>query len=382
MHILFVNPYYFPYIGGVEKVIDKLGTSLLQQHYAEKISILTTYAAFPSGDYSSLPSREVINGKDVYRINFAPKKIFNIYHSYNAGFYSSMLRPVLKRIAPDIVHYCKTEWFIPNWLTYQCLKGSSRQIFFSAYHEKPLRISHSLMRWFNKFLFNKMDALYVPSRVTAIAVSKAFDVSLPKISVIPLGASIRECEKDAKTSHIENKINIICVGRLGPHKGQYQLLKELVNLSGTILNKLRLRLVGNDGGDLANIQALITQKSLSFVQVLTNVNDQELAKLYNDSDIFVSCSAYESFGLSIVEALGFGLPVVAFCQGAISELNVGGIIMVQYPDWTQLCQSIITLANDEEKRRTLGEIGRSTVRENYSWEAMAKRVYQIYMTWS
>ena len=60
-----------------------------------------------------------------------------------------------------------------------------------------------------------------------------------------------------------------------------------------------------------------------------SVSDEALAAYYATSDVFVCASEHEGFCVPIVEAMGFGLPVVAFDAGAVPETAGTGALVVE-----------------------------------------------------
>lgn len=376
MKVLFVNPYYFPYLGGVEKAIDKISTNLLKYNLVSNVSVLTTYSKYPVGVYDYLKPKDVYNGVDIYRLNLFPKDIPVIYHSYNAGYYSPSLYYTLNNINPDIVHYCKTEWFFPNFLIFRYMRNSAKHVFFSSYHFKPIKHKHLPMIIFNRYLLSKINKIHVPSLETARSVSETFGVNIKRISIVPLGSAVSAEKKRTRSNH--QIVTLIIVGRLDRTKGQYDFLVSLLNYGENILNRIKLIIVGRDTGDLENLRKLVAVRQLSFVEIFNNANDVELERLYRESDIFVLPSSYEAFGLAIVEAMNYGLPVVAFDQGAIREVTQGNAVLVEGMNWRKFISEIIELINKPEKRLALGERSRKFVEATYSWKKTAEQIAHIY----
>lgn len=376
LKVLFVNPYYFPYLGGVEKAIDQISSNLLNYNLVSEVSVLTTYSKYPVGCYDNLNPKDIYNGANIYRLNFYPKDIPSIYHSYNAGYYSPSLYYTLNNINPDIVHYCKTEWFFPNLLIFRHLRDKAKHVFFSSYHQKPIKKKHMPMILFNRYFLRKVDKIHVPSLVTARSVSETFGINIEKISVIPLGSSIRTEAK--RISSNSDRVTLIIVGRLDKAKGQYDFLVNLLIYGEVVIDRIKLVLVGRDSGDLENLRKLVASRGLKFVEIFNDVNDAELERLYEESDIFVLPSLYEAFGLAIVDAMSYSLPVVAFDQGAIREITHGNAILVEGLNWKELISKIVELIDKPEIRSELGERSRRFVESTYSWKKTAEQIAKIY----
>jgi glycosyltransferase involved in cell wall biosynthesis len=107
---------------------------------------------------------------------------------------------------------------------------------------------------------------------------------------------------------------------------------------------------------------------------------RDLFKAYAIADIFVSLSAQEAFGLSILEALAMEVPVITHCWKGFSYIckDNSGCLLVDPFDFRALANNVVLLLRDEEYRRFLGEKGRSYVAENFSLEKMVKHILCIY----
>lgn len=156
------------------------------------------------------------------------------------------------------------------------------------------------------------------------------------------------------------KKNIISVGRLVSVKGFLDLIdifKEVVvKDSDWILN-----IVGA-GEQYDELKKKIIDLDLEKnIFLLGNKNRNELNKLFLESSIYVMTSYSESFGLVLIEAESFGIPLIAFdsAQGAkeiIQDNNNGFIICNR--NRKEMIDKILTLINNEELRNAMGQAGR------------------------
>ncbi len=122
--------------------------------------------------------------------------------------------------------------------------------------------------------------------------------------VIPSGIDVsrlRAAEAKEKTGPV-----VMFVGRLTAYKGAVRVLEALPYFGGA-----RLVMIGS-GPDAAILQRLADGSgSRQTVQLLGAVEDEELASWYATADVVVSFSAYESFGIAVLEGLAAGSRVVA-----------------------------------------------------------------------
>ena len=124
------------------------------------------------------------------------------------------------------------------------------------------------------------------------------------------------------------------------------------------------------------VEELKLSDNLSFLGWLDDAD-----KLLCATDVFVSASETESFGLSIVEAMAAGTPVVATrTEGAqeVLENELTGLL-VPIGDVDQLAAAVVRLLSDEEQRRSLAGRAAVAARESFSLKRMVDEIEKIYL---
>lgn len=110
------------------------------------------------------------------------------------------------------------------------------------------------------------------------------------------------------------------------------------------------------------------------------VDDSTLRACFEMSDLFVSSSRWEGFGLTVTEAMAVGTPVVATDVGSIPELidnRVNGL-MVSPGSHQALAQAILEIISDGELRKRIAANGRSKCCETFSWCVAAQQTVKEY----
>ena len=98
-------------------------------------------------------------------------------------------------------------------------------------------------------------------------------------------------------------------------------------------------------------------------------------------DVFAVPATYDDpKGLSLVEAMASGVPVVAARRGTYVELieRTGGGVLIPSEDGEALMTELLRLRSDEALRATLGASAAAAVREHYTAEVMARRAAEVY----
>jgi glycosyltransferase involved in cell wall biosynthesis len=110
-----------------------------------------------------------------------------------------------------------------------------------------------------------------------------------------------------RTHQLEAKFVVLYVGRAAPHEGGWSLVRAAAELRAEgALPELALVLVGPCG----------EARSAGMLHQLGSLPAGELAAAFAESDVVVVPSAYESYGLVVVEALSYGTPVISTRTGA------------------------------------------------------------------
>ena len=176
----------------------------------------------------------------------------------------------------------------------------------------------------------------------------------------------------SKTCDLSSK-QLISVGRLDPIKGFDDLI-DLFNLFYQKYPDWNLHIVG-DGPEKEILQTKINKLGLSKKITLCGTKfSEELENEYLNSSIYVMTSHSESFGLVLVEAANYGLPLIAFdsAQGAneIIENNKNGFL-VKNRNAEEMITKIEELLNDSSKMQYFSKNSKNTALK-FSKEAISK----------
>lgn len=153
------------------------------------------------------------------------------------------------------------------------------------------------------------------------------------VETIPLLLDLQKIEQcDWNRELFDNNIktfNIIFVGRIARNKAQHDLI-EIASVLKSIDNDFKMYLIGGTT-DLAyeeELKTLISKLGLeNHVELTGKVSDCDLYAYYRSANIFLSMSEHEGFGIPLVEAMFFRIPIIAFNSSNIKNtLNGGGVL--------------------------------------------------------
>lgn len=189
-----------------------------------------------------------------------------------------------------------------------------------------------------------------------------------KLRVVRLGVD-PEVFTPEQSAQQGAELEIICVGRLAPTKGQLVLLRAIAELLRRG-HRLRLRLVG-DGADRPRLEEFIREQGLGASVILEGARNHEATrKLLGHADIFVLASFAEGLPVALMEAMAMEVPCVSTFVAGIPELIRDGLdgLLVPPSSHHALAAALERLIDDANLRRSLAASGRLRVLEFYNLE--------------
>jgi glycosyltransferase involved in cell wall biosynthesis len=170
---------------------------------------------------------------------------------------------------------------------------------------------------------------------------------------------------------------VLEVARLAEVKGQRTLLEALTSVDATAV------LVGRDleqGGAYERLLRAEAERLGVDGRVVFSGYRADVPALLAGCDVFCLPSRAEGLPLVVLEAMAQGKPVVATAVGGTPELVADGVtgVLVAPGDAEALADALSALLADPERARQLGEAGRERVLREFSAEAAAERVLELY----
>lgn len=205
---------------------------------------------------------------------------------------------------------------------------------------------------------------YCRSQVMKICSPSHWD----KLHVLRLGVDSNVFIPDLSPRN-DSAVEIVCVGRLVPAKGQLILLRAVSELL-TKDYPVRLRLIG-EGTDRPRLERFIVENGLGGAVVLEGArNHESTRRLLGRADIFALASFAEGLPVALMEAMAMQIPCVSTYVGAIPELIRDGLdgLLVPASSHQSLANALERLIVNPELRQTLARSGRLRVLELYNLE--------------
>ena len=171
---------------------------------------------------------------------------------------------------------------------------------------------------------------------------------------------------------------LLFTGTLEPRKNVTGLLTAYRALCDRKPSTPPLVLVGRRGWLYDEIFACIAALKLGDrVCFLENLPNEELVTLYNAAALLVLPSFYEGFGLTVLEAMACGTPVVCSERGSLPEIAGGAALLVNPDDLDGLASAMERALDDKPLRSQLRSRGFANAAQ-FSWEKTARETLEIY----
>ncbi len=194
------------------------------------------------------------------------------------------------------------------------------------------------------------------------------------------GVSANVCHLGVDTSIFyptkTKKINqVLVVGNNEPQKA-LSFAVESVALIGT-KKRPTLAIACPRNNDLTEIKRLAKKLKVDL-EIKTGLSSSELTVEYNRSKLTLACAYLEPFGLSVVESIACGTPVVAVSEGGFRETVIDGVNGVLTARNKQQFSDAVSMSLEDKKLRDSTEkTGSDYITINFSWKRMLEKINSI-----
>ncbi len=230
----------------------------------------------------------------------------------------SKMRRIFKEERADVVHthrYC-AQYAVPAAI----LAGVKRRI--HTLHSIATKENTRFARLLNKFFYKHCGLTPVAlSEKVRDTIVDEYKIDPQSIPVVFNGVSLDKCIVKSNYELDKNKIVLLHIGRFMTVKNHIELINAVCELKKKI-NGITLQLIG-DGDLKSDIEKHIADcNAESFVEIL-GLKDNVFPYLQK-ADIFILPSQYEGIPMTLIEAMGSGLPIVASNVGGIPDMITDG----------------------------------------------------------
>lgn len=271
-----------------------------------------------------------------------------------------------------------------------CPVSADASLFHSSYYRLPSRSIPTVTtvhdftyerflkgprRWLHSW--QKFDAIRKSQAIICISENTRTDLLhyLPdikpeRVHVVYNGVGDAFYPLTNKTDATKERPYALFVGARGGYKNFTLVVKALARFPD-------LGLVCVGGGPLSTDEtALINQYLQGRFQIQSGISEQALNELYNQAYCLVYPSAYEGFGIPVLEAMRAGCPVVAFNGSSIPEVAGDAALLLDRLTADSLAEALVKMESTD-RRSTLRKKGLERV-HSFSWQRTFEQTLQVY----
>lgn len=248
------------------------------------------------------------------------------------------------------------------------------------------------MNWRNKKSVQLINRLITKLNYKIIAVSNSVKeilveegIKKDRIEIIYNGVDY-DFYQEKEISSLNREFNldkdifkVVTIARFNGEKGHTYLLDIIEELQNKIdIEKFKFIFVG-DGELKTNIENIAKNKGIDKHIIFTGVR-RDIKNILYGSDLYISPSKNEALGLSILEAMACGVPIIATDVGGTSEiLGKENEFLVNYGDTKKACNDIIEIFNNEGniKEKVILN-GKNRIKSIFNLETMSQKTYNLY----
>ncbi len=315
-------------------------------------------------------------------------QIFSLPHaSYVRHLTDNLTRELIRELAAaDVDVLLEDELAHPSLfhLNRRLRRGTRYPIASVVHHlrssEDHPEWQHRFYRLVEKRYLRTIDAFIFNSETTRESVESLLGEKTRSIVATPGGDRLGPAsgpETIAERALESGPLRLLFVGNLIRRKGLHDLFAALVHLTDL---EWTLDVVGNRGVDPSYVEELEEQsKAAGICSHLTfhgELSDETLRERYRESHVLVVPSSYEGFGMVYLEAMGFGLPVIAGAAGAADEVvshEVTGFLV--FPtDHGSFSRQLRRLAQDRDLLSRMSLAALQSFQQQPTWDDTTRAI--------
>lgn len=285
------------------------------------------------------------------------------------------VKAVIKEFQPDILH----AHYASSYGLLGALSGFHPYII-SAWGTDVMKFPHInfITRQIIKFNLRSADSICATSHTIEKHIHQLIN---KKVEVIPFGVDL---SKFVSKKNFDKDDSIFTIGCT-------KALEKIYNISALILSfselkqkfpskKIKLVIVG-DGSERGTLEKMVSDLQLNEDVVFEGkLSHAEVVSKINEFDVLVNLSEYESFGVSVVEAMACQIPVIVSDAEGLKEVvnNQNNGTIVSSNNIHQIANALEKLMLNEELRSSIGINAFERVRNNYNWLSNLQQMIAVY----
>jgi len=213
------------------------------------------------------------------------------------------------------------------------------------------------------------------SHMTRKIIIKRYGVAPEKIRVIHNGIDIKSRKNRESRSQHQVK-TVLFLGRITKQKGP----EFFVDAAAQVLKKAdNVNFIIAGWGDLAprvveQVAALGLGRKIRFAGFLRG---KDVERAYKMADVYVLPSVSEPFGLTVLEAIQHGVPVILSKNAGVTEVLPTGVLKCDFWDTKEMANQVLAILSHPEMAENLRQQAYSEI-QSLSWDKAARKCMDVY----
>jgi glycosyltransferase involved in cell wall biosynthesis len=366
MNILVIN-YEYPPIGG--------GGGVLCKDISEGMATKGHHVTVVTSRFGSLPQNEIINGVNIYRVPvLMRKKRIVASISSMISFVPMCIWKVKNLLHYDMFDVINTHFAIPS--------GPAGQYISRKYNiPNVLTIlggdiidPSKFLSPHNTIILNQTVKKMLLGADRVVAESTDIKRNAEKyygynrhIDIVPLGINPNKyLKKERQALGIPmDKFVFVTIGRLVKRKNLEELIYIFNDMQKIVPSIL---LIIGDGPEKENLEQKVKKLKIeNAVKLLGRVSDEEKFQYLAASDIYLSTSIHEGFGIVFLEAMECGLPVICYDRGGQTDFLKDGKTgyLIELGNKAEFASRLKELLGSQSLRMEIGVHNKNYIKEFY-----------------
>jgi glycosyltransferase involved in cell wall biosynthesis len=229
----------------------------------------------------------------------------------------------------------------------------------------------------------KSDRIISVSATTAKDITRILQIEPSRIDVVPNAVEgIFQPLSDEQIATIRQRLGVppdhLCLLNVGsnhPRKNLSTILDSITQLhqKGVAVKLLKV------GADFTTEQQqwIQNQGLEQVVDYLGNPDKSTLVEIYNAADILIAPSLHEGFGMTLLESMACGTPVITSNVSAMPEVVEDAGVLINPTNVDELAAAILQLRHDSERYQDFVQRGLTRAKA-FTWEIVAEQIAQAY----
>jgi glycosyltransferase involved in cell wall biosynthesis len=244
-------------------------------------------------------------------------------------------------------------------------------------------------------LVRESDAIIAECPQDKVDLVSLYQADPQRIDLVPCGFDSAEFEPMDRIEAREqlgwpqDRFIVLQLGRMVPRKGIDNVVRGIGICNRVLKEEAHLYVIGGNSDEpnaiatpeIGRLRDIASECGIADrVNFLGRHGRQRLKTFYNAADVFVTTPWYEPFGITPLEAMACGTPVIGADVGGIRYSVAHGEtgLLVPSRDPAALADALVTLKHDPELGRQMGTAGLERARAMFTWSGVARSLVQVY----